>query len=110
MTNALNHHSNRPLKLVRQIVDIVHRLGALELPPYQVGVDEVAHAAGDEASTEFDEALAFAVRTRLLWGDDGQFPSTVRLTDDGLTLALVGHRERHRSKRRARRRMRGVDA
>jgi hypothetical protein len=55
-----------------------------------VSIDEVARAMGDEASAAFNDAVAFAVRAQLIVRDQVTLPSSVSLTDEGLTLAQAG--------------------
>jgi hypothetical protein len=79
---SLKQHSDKPLKLVRQIVDTIY-----EHPLMWVSVDEVAGIAGVAVGREFKAALGFAVSTDLIVVDDDQSPRRVRLTPNGMALA-----------------------
>jgi hypothetical protein len=81
---SLSHHSDRPLKLVRQILETLYGH-----PANWVSVEQVAGMMDAPIEEEFQTALGFAASTDLLLVDDTCTPVQVCLTPTGVVLAQV---------------------
>ncbi len=82
-----NANSQRPAKLVRQIVRAAHRLTKLKRPPYWVSVYDVVRDVGEVDDEAIGAALAYAAENNFLRLDGEQPPRSVWVTDEGAKLA-----------------------